>query len=162
MLSFEYVVVPAPRKAPKIKTAKTTEARFAHALTEIMNTYGAEGWEFLRSDTLPCDERSGLTGTKTVYQTVLVFRRALEPDVAPHAVPMADRVATPEQLAAELAPQAPAAAPAAAEAPPAPKLNPAPPQPAAHPPRLGPAAESGTPPRIHAVPLSAADRFERG
>ena len=43
---------------------------------------GAEGWDYLRADTLPVDERSGLTGTKTSFQNMLVFRRILEEDAA--------------------------------------------------------------------------------
>ncbi|WP_099826756.1 DUF4177 domain-containing protein [Oceaniglobus indicus] len=96
-MNYEYVVVPAPRKAPKVKGAKTADARFAHALTEVMNSYGAEGWEYLRSDTLPCEERAGLTGTKTSFQNVMVFRREIEAD--PYDYPQPDNVETPEQLA---------------------------------------------------------------
>ncbi len=41
-----------------------------------MNRLGAEGWDYVRADALPCEERVGLTGTKTVFQNMLVFRRA--------------------------------------------------------------------------------------
>ena len=77
MLRHEYKVVPAPRRGEKSREAKTTEDRFALALTTLMNQMGRDGWEYQRADTLPCDERSGLTGTKTSFQNVLVFRRAL-------------------------------------------------------------------------------------
>lgn len=76
-LHYEYRVVPAPRRAPRSAGAKTTEARFALALTELMNQMGREGWEYQRSDTLPVEERVGLTGSKTSYQNILVFRRVL-------------------------------------------------------------------------------------
>ena len=82
MQRHEYKVVPSPRKGEKARGAKTTSERFALALTTLMNTLGAEGWVYLRSDTLPCDERSGLTGTKTSFQNVLVFQRTLSEDVA--------------------------------------------------------------------------------
>ena len=75
MQSFEYRVVPAPRRGEKVKGAKTSEDRFAVALMRVMNTLGAEGWEYVRADTLPCDERTGLTGVKTSYLNMLVFRR---------------------------------------------------------------------------------------
>jgi hypothetical protein len=75
MQRFEYKVVPAPKKGEKAKGAKTTADRFAVALTNVMNTLGAEGWDYVRADTLPCDERVGLTGTKSVFQNMLVFRR---------------------------------------------------------------------------------------
>ena len=152
MTSYEYVVVPAPKKAPKVKAAKTPEARFAHALTEVMNAYGAEGWEYLRSDTLPCEERSGFTGTKTVFQNMLVFRRVIEAQVTTYHLPDADMVPTPEMLAAELPPEPPR--PAAAPAPRAetpPRLMAAPQSGTA--PRLGPAAA-----RVQPFQLSAVER----
>ncbi|MFM2350022.1 MAG: hypothetical protein RIR04_988 [Pseudomonadota bacterium] len=74
---YEYWVVPAPRKGEKARGLKTGEERFAMALTNVMNSMAAQGWEYQRADALPCDERSGLTGTKTTFHNVLVFRRAL-------------------------------------------------------------------------------------
>ncbi|THD82230.1 DUF4177 domain-containing protein [Aliigemmobacter aestuarii] len=76
MQRFEYRVVPAPRKGEKARGAKTTGDRFALALTHLMNEMGADGWEYLRADTLPCEERVGLTGKTTSFQNMLVFRRA--------------------------------------------------------------------------------------
>lgn len=75
MQHYEYRVVPAPRKGEKARGLKTTPERFAHALTQAMNDMAREGWEYLRADTLPCDERVGLTGRATTTQHVLVFRR---------------------------------------------------------------------------------------
>lgn len=77
MQQFEYRVVPAPKKAEKVKGMKTTSDRFAHALTQMMNDAGRDGWEYLRADTLPCEERVGLTGRTTKFQHMLVFRRPL-------------------------------------------------------------------------------------
>lgn len=77
MIVWEYRIVPAPRRGIKVRGARTTEERFAAALEEVMNREGAEGWEYLRSDTLPVEERQGLTGKTTVYQNLLVFRRAV-------------------------------------------------------------------------------------
>ncbi|WP_374213157.1 DUF4177 domain-containing protein [Psychromarinibacter sediminicola] len=85
MPRYEYKVVPAPKKAGKVKGVKGTEARFAHELATLMNRYGADGWEYQRTDTLPCEERSGLTGRTTVFQNMLVFRRATEAAEAPTA-----------------------------------------------------------------------------
>ena len=48
----------------------------------------AEGWDYVRAETLPTEERSGLTGRSTLYHNVLVFRRpvaALETAAAPLA-----------------------------------------------------------------------------
>ncbi len=77
MQRFEYKVIPAPKRGEKARGVKSTEDRFALALTNLMNDLGAEGWDYVRADALPCDERVGLTGTKTTFQNVLVFRRAL-------------------------------------------------------------------------------------
>lgn len=101
MQNFEYRVVPAPRKGEKARGLKTTEARFAHALTQLMNQMAAEGWDYLRTDTLPAEERVGLTGRTTVFQHMLVFRRSL---AAPAEAP---RPALPAPVAT-----APAAPPA--------------------------------------------------
>ena len=83
MAQYEYKVVPAPRKGLKAKGFKTSEARFSFALQEVMNQHGADGWDYLRAETLPSDERQGLTGSQTVYRDVLVFRRPRAQDEAP-------------------------------------------------------------------------------
>lgn len=92
MQRYEFKVIPAPRRGEKSREAKSTEDRFALALTTLMNQMGRDGWDYVRADTLPCDERSGLTGTKTTVQNVLVFRRPLGdgpevPLVAPVSAP---------------------------------------------------------------------------
>lgn len=74
-MRYEYKVVPAPLRGEKVRGARTTAERFAHALSQAMNAEAREGWEYLRTDTLPCEERSGFTGHKTTYQNMLVFRR---------------------------------------------------------------------------------------
>ena len=75
MRKFEYKAVPAPNTGTKAKGVKTTEDRFALSLTEAMNEMAAEGWEYVRAETLPCNERKGLTGSQQTYQNVLIFRR---------------------------------------------------------------------------------------
>ncbi len=77
MTRYEYKVVPAPVQGRKARGVKGTAGRFAHALESLMNEFGAEGWDYVRADTLPCEERTGLTGRTTTYQNMLVFRRPL-------------------------------------------------------------------------------------
>ena len=77
MTRFEYKVIPAPKRGEKVRGARTTEDRFATALSGLMNRMGRDGWEYQRADTLPCEERSGLTGRHTTFQNMLIFRRAL-------------------------------------------------------------------------------------
>jgi len=87
MQAYEYRVIPAPKRGLKGKgVGSATEDRFAFALQEAMNTLGAAGWDYVRADTLPCEERQGLTGRTTAYHNLLVFRRAL-PLVAQAAPP---------------------------------------------------------------------------
>ena len=81
---YEYKVVPAPTRAGKIKGLKTTAERFAHSLAERINAEAAGGWRFLRTESLACEERRGLTGTSRSTQTVMIFARALG-QTRPHA-----------------------------------------------------------------------------
>lgn len=110
---YEYKVVPSPRKGEKARGAKTVPERFALALSTLMNQFGAEGWEYLRADALPCDERVGLTGSKTSFQSMLVFRRMLDA-AAVAALPQADPPPFTPVLGAAVAPTgaAPALGPA--------------------------------------------------
>jgi len=75
MQHYEYKVVPAPRKGLKARGLKTAEDRFAHSVATIMNDQARDGWEYLRADTLPMEERKGLTGRTLRDQHLLVFRR---------------------------------------------------------------------------------------
>jgi hypothetical protein len=107
MPSYEYKVIPAPRRGLKARGVKGSEAMFAHALATTMNELGAEGWEYLRADSLPCEERQGLTGRTTVFQNMLVFRRVI-----------ADEAKTGPEVQASWAPAAvPSPAPALAAPP---------------------------------------------
>ena len=75
MSQYEYRVIAAPTRGLKAKGIKTPEARFSHALEDVMNTMAADGWEYQRAETLPSIERSGLTSTTSTLRNVLVFRR---------------------------------------------------------------------------------------
>lgn len=79
MGKYEYKVLPTPRRAKRAKGVKGEPARFAHALTEMMNVEAAQGWEYLKSETLPMEAKSGMfKGVTETFQCVLVFRRSLE------------------------------------------------------------------------------------
>ncbi|WP_296425181.1 DUF4177 domain-containing protein [Yoonia sp.] len=114
-MSYEYKVVPAPMRGVKAKGLKSVEYRFAHALETTMNDLAAFGWEYLRTDTLPCEQREGLLGKTTVFQNMLVFRRTkLAPQVAAPAPTLtappktgAERVAAKQQQTPVTAPQRP-------------------------------------------------------
>lgn len=78
MPRFEYKVIPAPRKGVPGKGMRGKTAKYANALSIIMNELGAEGWDYVRADTLPFEERSGLTSRIVTYQNMLIFRRQLD------------------------------------------------------------------------------------
>lgn len=78
MPRYEYLTVPAPRKGEKAKGLKTSEARIAQAMQSVLNEKGAEGWDYLRADLLPMEERAGIASKTVNYHTVLVFRRTVE------------------------------------------------------------------------------------
>jgi hypothetical protein len=81
MPKYQYKVVPAPAKGTKAKGVKTVEGRFALSVEGTLNKMAAEGWEYLRAELLPSDERSGLTGSTTNWRNVLVFRRTADDDI---------------------------------------------------------------------------------
>ncbi|WP_347139778.1 DUF4177 domain-containing protein [Paracoccus sp. SSK6] len=148
MSQFEYSVVPAPSRGEKAKDAKTPGDRYAVALTSELNRMARDGWEYVRADVLPSEERSGLTGRSTVYHNLLVFRRTV---AAPAAGTMA-RQPQPEYPAAASPARAPEAVPDLPQA--------AAPQPNGHGPAVTPAAEAvtggdATPPAPRTAPSQA-------
>ena len=92
MQHYEYKVIPAPDRGEKARGAKTPGDRYAQALTSVLNRMAREGWDYVRAEMLPSEERSGLTRRVTVYHNILVFRRPVE------AAP--DRLAPQRQLTA--------------------------------------------------------------
>lgn len=119
-MDFEYRVIPAPTKGKKQRGIRKPDDRFAFALQDSMNEMAALGWEFIRSETLPNTERTGLTRKTTTDRTMLVFRRPV-----PAAAPTSSLEATlresekpkPQPIPAEV----PAAAAPVAEVPEPPK-----------------------------------------
>jgi len=105
-MRYEYKVLPAPRRGRKSGEVKSAEGRFALGIEEQINELAHDGWEYLRSDILPSDERQGLTSTRTVYRSVLVFRRALSAAAVPP-----DQPTGPRLVATEPPPDAPEAGP---------------------------------------------------
>lgn len=98
MTRLEYKVVPAPQRGQKAKGVKGTPARFALALEQVINEMAAEGWTYLRAETLPVEERQGLTGRTSTFQNMLVFQRSVAdtPETLPVAVETPSDVPPPE------------------------------------------------------------------
>lgn len=87
---YEYKVIPAPARTEKLRGLKTTAERFAYLLTRSINAEAEEGWEYVRAESLPCEERKGFFGgVQRSTETVLIFRRALDAEEAapPAALP---------------------------------------------------------------------------
>lgn len=147
----EYKVVPAPSRAPKVKGLKTTVARFAHALTEAINAETAGGWQFLRTETLPCEERGTLGKTRLTTQVVMIFGRALDQARPDAGAALAAMGGQPAAAYADEAPYAPPQTAAYA------------PEPAWEPPPAPPAPLPGTrrEPLFRAGPLLRAETGPR-
>lgn len=83
MTTYEYKVIPTPRRPRRAKGVKGEPARFANVLTDAINEIAVDGWEFVRSETLPMEAKTGLFSRRQeVFQSVIVFRRQTSPDVA--------------------------------------------------------------------------------
>lgn len=105
---YQYRVIPAPTKGQKAKGVKTAEDRFAFAMSELLNEMAAEGWEYQRAETLPSEERKGLTGKTTTFRNILVFRRSRRWDNLGEDLANTDD----EQPAVAIEEEAPSTAPA--------------------------------------------------
>ncbi len=77
MAKYEYKVVAAPHKTKAFKGVRSHEDRFASVLAEVMNGLAGRDWEYLRAESLPCEEKAGLTRRVESFQSVLVFRRKI-------------------------------------------------------------------------------------
>lgn len=77
MSNYEFKVIPAPRKADKIKGVRDHDDRFAQTLTNVINELADDGWEYTRAEALPVDEKVGIMGKSAEkVLNLLVFRRA--------------------------------------------------------------------------------------
>ncbi|MGB3146341.1 MAG: DUF4177 domain-containing protein [Paracoccaceae bacterium] len=77
MQRYEYKAIPAPTRGEKTRGAKTTADRFAVTLSALLNAEARDGWEYQRTETLPCEERVGFTKRQTTQVTLLILRRDL-------------------------------------------------------------------------------------
>ena len=76
-MEYEYKCIAAPEKARRRRGAKTRTDRVALAIEEILQAETKGGWEYLRADLIPVEEKSGIFGrTQEVHRAILVFRRA--------------------------------------------------------------------------------------
>lgn len=91
-MAFEYKVVGAPEKGRRRRGAKTRSDRVAAAFEDILAAEAVDGWEYLRTDLIPVEERTGLfSRAEDVHRAVMVFRRATHRVAAPEPAPRARR-----------------------------------------------------------------------
>lgn len=104
---YEYKCVGAPEKGKRGKRVRTRSDRVATAMQEIIADEAVDGWEYLRTDLVPVEEKSGIfSRVQEVHRAVLVFRRMLPqqsrrlfeaPAGAPYHAPEAAPVTHPMQ-----------------------------------------------------------------
>lgn len=83
MSSAEYKTVPAPRRVKKIKGVKGPEATLAKMVEEIISEQASSGWDYVRTDTFPVEEKPGwFASRETILKGVMVFRRGGQPSQA--------------------------------------------------------------------------------
>jgi hypothetical protein len=115
---YEYKVVPAPDRATKVKGLRGAPL-FAHGLESLMNELAQDGWEYLRAESLPDEEKKGLMGGReTVIRNILVFRRELYFEEAADPVAAVEDAPAPLTLSRRTEPEAPPRAPEPPEMPP--------------------------------------------
>lgn len=77
MSSYEFKVVPAPIRPRKLTGLARGQDRFCATLTDVMTDLGLEGWEFVRAETLPFENRRLWFWRTRAPRSCLVFRRAI-------------------------------------------------------------------------------------
>lgn len=111
-MSFEYKCVGGPERPKRQRGVRGRSERVALAMQELIGAEAVDGWEYLRTDLVPVEEKAGLfSRTQEVHRAVLIFRRELEPEprfVAPGRLRAAGRDGGSED-------SAPVALPAAAQ-----------------------------------------------
>lgn len=118
MAGYTYKTVAAPRRLKKVKGVKGQDALLAHSVEDLISVEAAQGWEYLRADTFPVEEKGGMFSKPVVTErALLVFRK---PSAAQQVRPVAAQPvqAAPQPVAqptAQPAPQ-PIAAPKPAPA----------------------------------------------
>ncbi len=78
-MNYEYKVVGAPEKPRRVRGAKSGSDRLAVAFEEVLREEAVDGWEYLRTDTLPITEKtSWFAHPREVRRAVMVFRRPVD------------------------------------------------------------------------------------
>jgi hypothetical protein len=94
-MTVEYKCVGAPERPKRKRGQKTRSDRVAGAMQEIIEAEAKDGWEYLRTDLVPVEEKSGLFGRpREVHRAVMVFHRGhgqVQPVLLPALAPKQQR-----------------------------------------------------------------------
>lgn len=75
-MTYQYKIIGAPERGLKKRGARSGSERIAAAMQEIIAEYALDGWEYMRTDMVPCVESGGLfSRSREVQRAVMVFRR---------------------------------------------------------------------------------------
>jgi hypothetical protein len=76
-MTFEYKCVGGPERPKRLRGSSRSD-RVAFAMQEIIDAEAVDGWEYLRTDLVPVEEKAGLfSRTQEVHRAVLIFRREI-------------------------------------------------------------------------------------
>lgn len=74
-MTFEYKCVGAPERPKRLRGSSRSD-RVAMAMQEIIDAEAVDGWEYMRTDLVPVEEKPGFfSRTQEVHRAVLIFRR---------------------------------------------------------------------------------------
>lgn len=77
-MSYEYKCVGAPEEPRRQRGVRAWSDRVALAMQEVIAAEAVDGWEYLRTDILPVEEKDGLfSRVRRIKRAVLIFRREL-------------------------------------------------------------------------------------
>jgi hypothetical protein len=75
-MTFEYKCVGAPERPKRLRGSWSRSDRVALAMQEIIDAEAVDGWEYLRTDLVPVEEKASFfSRTQEVHRAVLIFRR---------------------------------------------------------------------------------------
>lgn len=85
-MAYEYKCVGAPERPRRQRGVRGRSDRVALAMQELINAEAVGGWEYLRTDSVPVEEKAGLfSHMREVNRAVLIFRREIGAAHAPAA-----------------------------------------------------------------------------
>lgn len=77
-MAYEYKTVAGPDKGKRKARGRKVGERVAEAMEDIIREETAAGWDYLRTDVVPVEERASFfSRRRTIHCPVLVFRRQL-------------------------------------------------------------------------------------